>query len=416
MKIVLINHSFQVRYFYRRWQLFAETYPDIDVTLLAPEQYEWYKDKEYTYDGGKVLNAKIIDEKNFHIRTFRAVYPKKGDWTSPDFKDLFLEIHPDIIYNIGTHQQASLLQIISIVKKNLPHTKLMCFSMRGPCHDLKIPQISCNLYRYMREYWAYYRQRKSLQKVNRNMDAIFCHYPDAFDSFRKEGYTGPLYMQTQVGVNEEWFHEDIIARMEIREKFNLGDSYVFGSASRFTKDKGIDDILNALPQNGNWKYLLMGKGSDEDIQRLSNIIDERGLTGKVIMTGFVDWYEISKYWNAIDCAIHVPRTTEHWVETFSLAAVQPQLTKKPVIGNTSGSVPYQIGFKEFILPEGDIEALRNKIIEVVNNPEHASVYGLRMFERVQKSFEVKALNELFYTTINDIMSGIYDINKIDMVR
>ena len=143
-------------------------------------------------------------------------------------------------------------------------------------------------------------------------------------------------MQTQVGVNEEWFHEDNEARKEVREKYNLGDAFVFGSASRFTPDKGIDDILNALPKEGNWKYLMMGKGSEEDNKRLSDLIEKNGLSEKVIMTGFVDWYDMAKYWNAVDCAIHVPRTTSHWVETFSLAAVQPQITKKPVIGNTSG--------------------------------------------------------------------------------
>ena len=416
MRIVLINHSFQVKYFYRRWQLLAQSHPDIDVTLLAPEEYEWYKYKTYTYDGAKKLTGKTIDEDNFHIRQFRAVYPKKGDWTSPDFMDIFLELQPDIVYNIGTHQQPSLLQVISIVKKNLPQTKIMCFSMRGPCHDLKKPVFTVNVYRFFRQLWAYTRQKKQLEYVNNNVDAIFCHYPDAFDCFRKEGYKGPLYMQTQVGVNEEWFHEDADARKEIRGKYNLGDAFVFGSASRFTPDKGIDDILNALPKEGNWKYLMMGTGSEDDNKRLSNLIEKNGLCDKVIMTGFVDWYDIAKYWNAVDCAIHVPRTTSHWVETFSLAAVQPQITKKPVIGNTSGSVPYQIGFEEMIVPEGDIAALRSKIVEIIKNPGLASEFGEKMYNRAHNTFEVKHLNELFYDTIMDVKNGVYDAKKVDMAN
>ncbi len=394
----------------------AQAHSDLDVTLLAPAEYEWYKDKSYTYDGGKKLSGKTIEDGNFHIRQFRAVYPKKGDWTSPDFKEIFLDIQPDIIYNIGTHQQPSLLQVIGIVKKHLPKTKVMCFSMRGPTHDLKKPALSGNLYIYARKLWIYQRQRKSLQYVNKNIDAIFCHYPDAFDSFRKEGYKGPLYMQTQVGVNEEWFHEDAEARKEIREKYNLGDAFVFGSASRFTPDKGIDDILNALPKEGNWKYLMMGKGSDEDNKRLSDLIENNGLSDKVIMTGFVDWYDMAKYWNAVDCAIHVPRTTPGWVETFSLAAVQPQITKKPVIGNTSGSVPYQIGFKEMIVPEGDIMALRTKIEEMMKNPSLVAEFGERMYKRAHNSFEVHHLNMLFYNTIIDVMNGVYDEKKVDMAN
>lgn len=182
-------------------------------------------------------------------------------------------------------------------------------------------------------------------------------------------------MQTQVGANEEWFHEDKDVRTEIRDKYNIGDAFLFGSASRFTIDKGIDDILEALPKEGNWKYLMMGKGSEDDIERQSSLVRSKGLDGKVIMTGFIDWYDMAKYWNAVDCAIHVPRTTEKWVETFSLAAIQPQITKKTVIGNTSGSVPYQIGFSEMIVPEGDIEALHDKINWVLGYKEEAKEIG-----------------------------------------
>lgn len=416
MKIVLINHSYQVRYFYRRWQLLASAHPDLDVTLLAPDQYEWYKDKDYTFDGGKKLFAKLIDKDNFHIRSFRAVYPKKGDWTSPDFKDIFLEIQPDIIYNVGTHQQPSLLQVIKIVKNYLPHTKVICFSMRGPCHDLHKPIFNGSLYIFLRSMWIYLRQKKLLDFFNKNIDAVFCHYPDAFNSFRKEGYRGPLYIQTQVGVNEEWFHEDAEARKEIRDKFNLADAFVFGSASRFTLDKGVDDILNALPKEGNWKYLMMGTGSDDDNKRLADLVQEKGLSNKVIMTGFVDWYEMAKYWNAVDCAVHVPRTTPKWVETFSLAVVQPQITKKPVIGNTSGSLPYQIGFDDMIVPEGDIGALSRKLSYLMNNPTRAHEIGLKMYDRAHYSFEVQHLNELFYLTIQDVVKNVYDEKKVDMTK
>lgn len=415
-KIVLINHSFQVNYFTRRWELFAMKHPNVDVTLLAPSEYEWYKDKAYTYDGAKKMVARERDAGNFHIVKFRIQYSQKSDWTSPDFKNLFLEIKPDIIYNIGTHQQRSLLQIIKITKKYLPDTKVLCFSMRGPCHNLRIPQTPCSPIVWLRRRWAYLRQKQNLRYVNKNIDAIFCHYPDAMENFKQEGYSGPIYMQTQVGVNEEWFHEDKDARKEIRDKYNIGDAFLFGSASRFTIDKGIDDILEALPKEGNWKYLMMGKGSEDDIERLSSLVRSKGLDGKVIMTGFIDWYDMAKYWNAVDCALHVPRTTEKWVETFSLAAIQPQITKKPVIGNTSGSVPYQIGFSEMIVPEGDIEALHDKICWVLGHKEEAKEIGERMYNRVHNGFAVEHINDMFYDTLLDILQDKYDTRKIDMAE
>lgn len=78
-KIVLINHSFQVNYFTRRWELFAMKHPNVDVTLLAPSEYEWYKDKAYTYDGAKKMVARERDAGNFHIVKFRIQYSQKSD-------------------------------------------------------------------------------------------------------------------------------------------------------------------------------------------------------------------------------------------------------------------------------------------------------------------------------------------------
>lgn len=261
-------------------------------------------------------------------------------------------------------------------------------------------------YRYYSAIWRY---------VRKHYQAVLCHYPDAVACFRKEGYEGPVYMQTQVGVNTEWFHADPRARAEIRNKYNLGDSFVFGSASRFSSDKGLDDIIQALPGEGNWKFLMMGSGSDADMDRIRQAIEARGLQDRIILTGFVDWYEISKYWNAIDCGIHVPRTTEHWVETFSLSAIQPQATCKPVIGNTSGSVPYQIGFDEMTVPEGDIGALGRKIKWMMDNPHYAEEMGKKMYQRCIDSFSVAHLNDMFYDTlVEDVLTGHFDPNKADM--
>lgn len=418
IKLVLINHSFQINYFSRRWELFAQDHPNVEVYLFAPSKFEWYKDKTYTYGSSNTIEAQDFDRTNYHRRTYRLKNHRFIGWDSPDFKTLLLDIKPDVIYNIGTHNTLSLKQLLSIRNKYLPKTKVIAFSMRGPALNIRIKKDRCDVFRWIARRLAYAYNRSRLNFINKYTDAFFCHYPTAVECFREEGYKGPIYMQTQVGVNEEWFHEDNNYRKEIREKYSISDDiFVFGSASRFTIDKGIDIILKALPKDGNWLYFMMGSGSDDDLNRLKGIIKERGIEDKVIITGFVDWYDIAKYWNAVDCAIHVPLTTPHWEETFSLAAIQPQITKKPVIGDTSGSVPYQIGFEDWIVPENNIEALSEKIISVLNNPEQAKAAGQKMYQRTHNSFEVAHLNELFYKTIiEDVLEGKYDENKRDMAN
>ncbi|MBQ9558578.1 MAG: glycosyltransferase [Bacteroidaceae bacterium] len=417
-KIVIINHSFQVNYFSRRWKIFAEKHPNVDVTLFAHDKHEWYGAKSNTFGQAYTLRAKEADDGNFHIRSIRIRNNKLWGWTSPDLKPLFLEIKPDVIYNIGDHNMASIRQMLTLRNKYLPQTKFISFSMRGPQQNIRIKKSKCSPVRWVARRLLYLYQRRNMPFVNRHVDAFFCHYPKAVECFRLEGYNGPIYMQTQVGVNEEWFHEDLEARKEIRDKYGIADTtYVFGSATRFTTDKGVDIILKALPKEGDWKYLMMGAGSNEQCERLRNLIRERGLQNKVIETGFIDWYDMTKYWNAVDCAIHVPLTTDHWEETFSLAAIQPQITRKPVIGDTSGSVPYQIGFSEMIVPEGDVEALHEKMLWVLNHKEEAKVIGERMYQRTHNSFEIQHLNDLFYDTlVEDVLPGKFDKRKTDMTK
>lgn len=415
IKIALVSHTFQINYYARRWQLFAQEHPDIDVTLLTPSVVKWYPKKDYSYGNSKTTTGKEVDEGNFHVRLIKPIF--KRSFLSWNIRSVLKDIKPDIFYHVGFHTQISLVQIGLIMGHYFPKSKLILHSMRGPNFDLKIDKTPCSAKEWVMRRLMYCYYSAIWRYVKKHYKAVFCHYPDAVECFRKEGYKGPIYMQTQVGVNTEWFHPDEAARKEIRDKYNSGDAFVFGSASRFSEEKGVDDILRALPKEGDWKYLMMGAGSNAETDRLKQIIKERGIEDKVIITGFVDWYDITKYWNAIDCAIHVPRTTNHWVETFSLSAIQPQASHKPVIGNTSGSVPYQIGLDEMIVPEGDIEALHNKIEWVLSHPLEVQKIADMMYNRTINSFSVKHLNDMFYDTlIEDVMNGEYDEEKSDMTK
>ena len=205
-------------------------------------------------------------------------------------------------------------------------------------------------------------------------------------------------------------------RVQIREKYNLGDAFVFGSAIRLSADKGVFEILEALPPDGNYKFLLMGAGSDEDEHKIQNTIEKRGLSDKVVLTGFISNDEMYKYWNAVDCAIHVPRTTDNWVETFSLALVQAMATQICVIGNDSGSVPYQIGSDGIVVPEGDITSLRNAMIRVMNDNLFREQVAKKMRNRAENCFDIAHLTRCLYLVIKDLECGIVDSDHFDMTK
>ena len=416
MRIVLVNESFASPLFYRRWVLYANHYKDWEVFLLAPEVSYVYNSKDNTF-GKTVTNlGEEVHQDNFHIKLFKLKYRRiGGGWESPDFLRLLCEIKPDVIYNIGTHTQRSLFQLIRIRKKYFPKTKLLSFSMRGP--EQNASSFLCKDYPFFqrqkrRLYYLLAKYRISV--FNKNCDAVLCHYPEALQCFRDEGYKGPIYICTQVGVNTERYYEDCDSRKEIRDKYQIGSSFLFGSATRFTTDKGLDDILDALPLEGNWKFLMMGSGRQDEVDRIKNHIRRRNLEGKVILPGLISRYEMPKYFNALDCLVHVPRTTPKWVETFSIAVVQAMATGKPIIGDSSGSVPYEIGPEGVIIAEGDIAELHSKMQWFLDNQNEALKIGTRMRERAVSCFGIYHLNDIFHDILHDVMNDQFDPQKVDM--
>ena len=414
MKIVLINHTFQLPRFFKRWKLLADKHPDWDVYLIAPKNFKWDVKHSLIFGSDLKFEGQSLDEANFHIITVPVTETPVG-WKSTEMVRTIKRIAPDVIYHIGGHTQLSLVQCAKLVRDHLPDTRLVAFSMRGPAMNIKLPRPNgLRIDKWMLSFASYLLRKRNLKFFNKYVNAVCCHYPDAINCFRKEGYAGPIYMSTQVGVDADYYHPSSDYRNEIREKLNLGDSFVFGTAVRFVPMKGLHEIIEALPQDGNWKLLIMGTGDKEFVNTLKSRLKERNILEKVIFTGYIEWDEIAKYWNAIDCSLHVPLTTEKWEETFSLAVVQAMASGKPVIGSDSGSIPYQLGPDGIIVPERDIDKLHDKICWIMQHEEEAKRIGKLMHDYATSNFEIRHLNDQFFDIINDVMAGTYTTSLTDM--
>lgn len=418
MKIIIINHSFQKPEFYKRWKILAHMHNDLDVTLLAPSEWQWGLEKELTYGHIDEMKGSIVDEQNFHIHLIDTKRDFMGEWSSVLLEKEIINIRPDIVYFIGGHTAAPLMQIIDLKNKNhLDDMKIIAFSMRGHTSTIDFKKSEPGLKKYVNTLGKMIILGPRVKKSNKYCDALFCHYPAAVQAFKDEGFKKPIYMQTQVGVDPDVFGPNLKSRAKIRKKYNLEDAFVFGSASRFHYSKGLSEIVQALPKEGNWKYLMMGWGRDDEVKKIKKDIHERGLEDKIILTGYIDnWTDMAEHWNALDCAVHTPLTTLRWEETFSLALVQAMITGLPVIGSNSGSVPYQIGPEGIIVEEGNIEAMRKEMIRLMNSQDDCKRIGNLMRKRAMECFNIYHLDNLFYLTIKDIMNGVFDESKVDMTN
>lgn len=418
IKIIIINHTFQKPEFYKRWQWLAHEYSDLDITLLAPAEWTWGAEKNLTYGHIDQLQGSIIEEERFRIHLIDTKMDRFSEWTSIKLEEEIIALQPDLVYFIGGHTAPPLMQIMSLRKrKRMNSMKVIAFSMRGHTPTIDFKKNEPGIRKYINTVGKYFLLGPRLKRFNNECDAVFCHYPDAVKAFRKDGYKKSIYMQTQVGVDPDIFGPNNESRRDIRERYNIGNAYLFGSASRFHYSKGLSEIIASLPNEGNWKFLMMGWGRDDEVDKIKKEIHERGFDNRIILTGFIDnWVDMAQHWNALDCAVHIPITTSKWEETFSLALVQAMITGLPVIGSSSGSVPYQLGPDGIIVPEGDIKKTREKMQYLINNLDKGKQIGQKMRKRALDCFSIYHLDKLFYLTVKDILKGIYDESKIDMAR
>lgn len=411
IKLMVISHTFARPMLWKRWKMMADMYNDIDITLIAPEQWVDGNNKNYTFGKEVHSSGSTYESERFHVHLVDMTTKGSFGWFSKKLIREIKEIKPNYIYHIGTHLQDSLLEVILATKLCSRKSKVLAFSMRGPQHNLQKPNGGG-----LKAQLSYGYRKFKLNMAKKNTAAVLCHYPDAKELFINEGFKEPIYMQTQVGVDTTVYKPIESARVEIRKKYNLGDAFVFGSASRLSADKGVLEILEALPSEGNYKYLIMGAGSKDDEETIKRVINNRGMADKVVLTGLVSNEEMYKYWNAVDCAIHIPRTTDKWVETFSLALVQAMATEICVIGNDSGSVPYQIGDEGIVVPEGDSIKLQEAMIRVMNDQTYRNDIAKKMRNRAVKYFDIEHLTQCLYTVINDLENGKVDPNHFDMTN
>ncbi|NLT13727.1 MAG: glycosyltransferase family 4 protein, partial [Clostridiales bacterium] len=130
-----------------------------------------------------------------------------------------------------------------------------------------------------------------------------------------------------IGRKDEW-------RREIRSKYGIGaDDFVYGFAARLTRDKGIEELLEAYRQSDlpGTRLLLMG-GMDNEESIRKDLLDWAKSSPQVILAGRVD--DINRHYAALDAFI-----SPSYREGFGLVLIEAQAMGLPVIAT---DVPGQI--------------------------------------------------------------------------
>lgn len=389
-EIVVVDHSFVETVQRKRWRLLAERH-DVDVTLLVPRV--WYSDwirEELEFRPDR------IEEGNYEVRPLRTT--SKRDWMKYFFisHDMgFRSVNPDLV-----HVQYAPMALIH-------HQALLCKQVWGS--DTKYTFFTMNALGVPRERLD---QRLRWQHLKRGADAALGHYPGCRDSLREAGFDKPIYLQTSYGVDEDLFAPDEAARAETRAELGFEDDFVIGFVGRLESDKGLDDLLGAVPLEGvDWSLLLIGDGDmREETER---VIRRNGWEDRVEMTGYVPQEEVPRYMRAMDCYVLGSKTRDYWIDTFPRTIVQAMACEVPVIGSDSGALPFQVRDAGLIYPEGDINELRERLHQLADDADLRAELAERGRAQAVDRFGQRTLADGFYEIARQVIDDEIEYNDED---
>jgi glycosyltransferase involved in cell wall biosynthesis len=201
---------------------------------------------------------------------------------------------------------------------------------------------------------------------------------EAVRVWQAKGYRGPQRVIPQFGVDPTLFSPPP-AR-------DPGRAFIIGSANRrLVPEKGVDLLLRAaadLP--GVWRLHIAGDGPA--LPELRRLAAELGIAARVHFDGPLPSDQVATYLRDLDALVLTSRTLPNWKEQFGRVLVEAMACGVPVIGSRSGEIPHVIGDAGLTVPEEDIDALRNGLLQLMQDDALRQELGRRGRRRVLERY------------------------------
>ncbi|OPY32606.1 MAG: putative glycosyl transferase [Methanomassiliicoccales archaeon PtaU1.Bin124] len=153
-------------------------------------------------------------------------------------------------------------------------------------------------------------------------------------------------------------------------------------AGGFYKVKGIDSVLSIQQHviEKNYLLIIINFGNLKDLNKIIP-------SNNIILIDPVKPENMIFLYNAVDIVI-MPSITEHVAEISPNVLMEAMASHKCIIASNIGGIPTILKDGGILIPEGDVDALRNSIDLLSDNPEIAQKYSDRALEIVRKEYSI----------------------------
>jgi glycosyltransferase involved in cell wall biosynthesis len=199
----------------------------------------------------------------------------------------------------------------------------------------------------------------------------------AADVWRTKGYTGPLAVIPQFGVDARVFHPT----EGLPHPAPVHIVYV----GRLVPEKGGDLLLQSLTHlEGNWRATFLGSGPE--LPALQKAAQALGVAPRVVFRPWLSSAEMPDFYRTADVLVLPSRSLPNWVEQFGRVLIEAMASGVAVVGSSVGEIPNVIGAAGRVFPEGDALALADLLGDLIAQPALRRELGERGRMRVLETF------------------------------
>ncbi|BAZ39216.1 group 1 glycosyl transferase [Calothrix sp. NIES-4101] len=376
MKILVASHTYIVDLNCEKLRALSQLESDTEVTVVVPKRWN---------PGGvqnKIIETQYQDEGRFRIVPVSNFSQNhQGLLTfGVDLISVLKKYRPDIIQVEQGSKALAYAQMISLNKLLGLNAKNTFFTWWNLPYELNFP--------------ASLLENFNLDHTN----GIISGNQDGAEILRQRGYQGTIKVMPQLGIDENLFAPKLQPELAEKLGIKLGE-FIVGFVGRFVPEKGIMTLIDALSsiKNKDWKCLLLGRGELKE-ELLKKAI-AHNIQDRIIIVESVAHHEVAQYINLMSTLVLPSETTYKfktltsvgWKEQFGHVIIEAMGCQIPVIGSDSGEIPHVIENTGMVFPEGNVEALANCLIQLMENPELAHDLGQLGYAKAMSKYTNKAL-------------------------
>ncbi|HXD32573.1 MAG TPA: glycosyltransferase [Pyrinomonadaceae bacterium] len=240
----------------------------------------------------------------------------------------------------------------------------------------------------MHEYdWLFRLAAKVERMLSDSPDLIIVNSRAAFQHHLSIGFPSAKLKLIPNGIDTDVFKPDLEARARLRKEWGVDDSIqLVGTVGRLDPVKDLPTFLaaatNVSRDQSSARFICVGNGPPEEVERLKALTDELKISNQVIFTGAVS--DVAAAYNALDLLVSSSRA-----ESFPNSVAEAMACGIRCVVTNVGDSAALVGDCGVVVEPGQPEALAAAIISSLSLDRSRT--GERCRTRIVEYFCVEQL-------------------------